>query len=180
MTHDHDEAFTIADRMAVMLAGRVVQEGTTAEVWRAPATREVAEFIGFETFLESAAAEACVGRDRAPDDGMVLALRRSALRVDPDGRLAGVVRRGVAVSDAVHLTVDVDGVGRVEALVEALEDAGVDPSTYDRDKPPPGLTDDEKTAIDADAGELTTPSTVQATQGVQQQALDVCKTPLSF
>ncbi len=71
-------------------------------------------------------------------------------------------------------------VGRVEALVEALEDAGVDPSTYDRDKPPPGLTDDEKTAIDAAAGELTTPSTVQATQGVQQQALDVCKTPLSF
>jgi hypothetical protein len=71
-------------------------------------------------------------------------------------------------------------VGRVEALVEALEAADVDPSTYDRDQPPAGLSDDEKTAIDAAAGELTAPSTVQASEGVQQQALDVCQTPLAF
>lgn len=71
-------------------------------------------------------------------------------------------------------------VGRVETLVEALEAADVDPSTYDRDQPPEGLSDDEKTAIDAAARELTAPSTVQASEGVQQQALDVCKTPLSF
>ncbi|WP_122262720.1 ABC transporter ATP-binding protein [Ornithinimicrobium cerasi] len=133
VTHDHDEAFTIADRMAVMLASRVVQEGTTAEVWRAPATREVAEFIGFETFLTGAAAGTVAGPDQQVDaaappgppqqtaasartDGRVLALRRAALRVDPSGRLEGVVRRAVAVSDAVHLTVDVDGVGEVAAL----------------------------------------------------------------
>lgn len=151
VTHDHDEAFTIADRMAVMLAGEVVQEGTTAEVWRAPASREVAEFIGFETFLEGHAARTVVGEGAAAGGagsggeaggaaasgdggggaggeagggagsgvdphGRVLALRRSALRVHPVGRLRGVVRRAVAVSDAVHLTVDVDGVGQVEAL----------------------------------------------------------------
>lgn len=71
-------------------------------------------------------------------------------------------------------------VGRIEALVAALEDADVDPSTYDRDEPPAGLSDEEKTAIDAAARELTAASTVQATEGVQQHALDVCKTPLAF
>ncbi|MDP2773457.1 MAG: hypothetical protein Q8O61_07845 [Nocardioides sp.] len=71
-------------------------------------------------------------------------------------------------------------VGRIDALVAALEDAGVDPSTYDRDQPPAGLSDEQKTAIDAAARELTAPATVQATEGVQQHALDVCQTPLAF
>ncbi|WP_237770127.1 ABC transporter ATP-binding protein [Ornithinimicrobium sp. CNJ-824] len=35
VTHDHDEAFTVADRMAVMLEGEIAQEGPTGEVWRA-------------------------------------------------------------------------------------------------------------------------------------------------
>ncbi|MGD8149444.1 ABC transporter ATP-binding protein [Ornithinimicrobium sp. Y1694] len=112
VTHDHDEAFTIADRMAVMLAGRVVQEGATAEVWRVPATRAVADFIGYETFLEGEAARSVLGESV---DG-VAALRRRALRVLPDGPVGGVVRRAVAVSDAVHLDVEVPGVGTVAAL----------------------------------------------------------------
>src|SRR5690606_4707209 len=36
VTHDHDEAFTIADQVAVMFRGRVVQQGPTLEVWRSP------------------------------------------------------------------------------------------------------------------------------------------------
>ena len=36
VTHDHDEAFAVADRLAVMRAGRIVQQGDIAEVWRAP------------------------------------------------------------------------------------------------------------------------------------------------
>jgi len=71
-------------------------------------------------------------------------------------------------------------IGRVDTLVDALEAAGVDPSTYDRDQPPEGLSEADKTAIDAAAGELTAPATREATEGVQQQALDVCKTPLAF
>lgn len=71
-------------------------------------------------------------------------------------------------------------VGRIETLVEALDAAGVDAATYDRDAPPEGLSDDEKTAIDAAAGELATPATAAALEGVQQQARDVCKAPLSF
>ncbi|MDO5740717.1 MAG: ABC transporter ATP-binding protein [Ornithinimicrobium sp.] len=66
VTHDHDEAFTIADRMAVMLAGRIVQEGDTAQVWRAPVTREVASFIGFETILTGSAASTVLRASPTP------------------------------------------------------------------------------------------------------------------
>lgn len=119
VTHDHDEAFTVADRMAVMLDGRIAQEGDTIDVWRAPVSREVAEFIGYETFLSAAAAEALLDRRRGGrDSGAVLALRRSALRVDPEGGVTGVVRRAVTVSDAVHLQVEVDGLGEVGALAD--------------------------------------------------------------
>jgi len=46
VTHDQDEAMALADRMAVMREGRIVQIGAPREVYERPATREVAEFIG--------------------------------------------------------------------------------------------------------------------------------------
>jgi ABC-type Fe3+/spermidine/putrescine transport system ATPase subunit len=46
VTHDQDEAMVVADRMAVMHEGRVVQVGPPREVYERPASRFVAEFIG--------------------------------------------------------------------------------------------------------------------------------------
>lgn len=46
VTHDQEEAMTIADRMAVFMEGRIVQVGTPHEVFRKPATATVAGFIG--------------------------------------------------------------------------------------------------------------------------------------
>jgi iron(III) transport system ATP-binding protein len=51
VTHDQEEALAVADRVAVMLDGRVLQEGTPFEVYSRPASREVAEFIGDANFL---------------------------------------------------------------------------------------------------------------------------------
>lgn len=68
----------------------------------------------------------------------------------------------------------------VSGLVEALESAGVDPATYDRESPPEGLSDADQDRIDAAARRLTLPATSAALEGVNQQARDVCKTPLSF
>ncbi|GAA4868484.1 ABC transporter ATP-binding protein [Serinicoccus chungangensis] len=126
VTHDHDEAFTVADRMAVMLDGRIAQEGEAVQVWRHPVSREVASFVGYETILEPdptgprgwvppppPGGAGAPGGGRAPS---VVALRRSALRVDADGELRGLVRRVVTVSDALHLEVEVEGVGRMPAL----------------------------------------------------------------
>ena len=51
VTHDHDEAFTLADRVAVMRAGRIVQTGPPDEVWRRPADEDTARFLGCGLFL---------------------------------------------------------------------------------------------------------------------------------
>jgi ABC-type sugar transport system ATPase subunit len=46
VTHDHVEAMTLADRLAVMRAGRIVQVGTPREVYERPATSFVGGFLG--------------------------------------------------------------------------------------------------------------------------------------
>jgi hypothetical protein len=71
-------------------------------------------------------------------------------------------------------------VGRIEALRDALHDAGVDPATYDRDHPPAGLTADQKARIDAAAKQLGSGTTLRALQDLDQQARDVCQTPLTL
>jgi hypothetical protein len=68
----------------------------------------------------------------------------------------------------------------VAGLQEALKDAGVDPATYDRDHPPEGLSQAEKDAIDVAASQLASEATVTALSAVDQQAKDVCGTPLQI
>jgi len=53
VTHDQKEALSISDRMAVLDHGRVAQVGTPEEVYRRPASRSVADFIGETNFLEA-------------------------------------------------------------------------------------------------------------------------------
>ena len=59
VTHDQEEAMTMSDRIAVMDQGRILQIGTPAEVYEAPVTRFVADFVGnvnlFEGTVENAA-----------------------------------------------------------------------------------------------------------------------------
>jgi len=51
VTHDQEEAFALADRVALLDGGRVVQQGAPEEVYRSPATRFVAEFVGVGSCL---------------------------------------------------------------------------------------------------------------------------------
>ncbi|UDF34689.1 UNVERIFIED_ORG: putative 2-aminoethylphosphonate ABC transporter ATP-binding protein [Shinella sp. XGS7] len=53
VTHDQEEALTIADRIVVMNAGRIEQVGTPLEIYRRPADAFVADFIGKTNFLEA-------------------------------------------------------------------------------------------------------------------------------
>jgi hypothetical protein len=71
-------------------------------------------------------------------------------------------------------------VSRIEALDEALRDADVDPATYDRAHPPEGLSAEDKARIDAAARELGSGPTLAALQALDQEARDVCQTPLSL
>jgi putrescine transport system ATP-binding protein len=52
VTHDQEEAMTVADRIAVMDRGRIVQVATPAEIYEQPNSRYVADFIGDINLLE--------------------------------------------------------------------------------------------------------------------------------
>lgn len=52
VTHDQDEAFTVAGRVAVMDAGRLLQVDTPERLWRAPAGERVARFLGYGPVLD--------------------------------------------------------------------------------------------------------------------------------
>jgi ABC-type Fe3+/spermidine/putrescine transport system ATPase subunit len=64
VTHDRTEARALADRVAVMMGGRIVQDDPPDRLFRAPATEDVARFVGVETLVD--------GRVVASGDGMVL------------------------------------------------------------------------------------------------------------
>src|SRR5918999_3523802 len=53
VTHDQDDAFAMADRVALMKHGRLLQVGTPEDLYARPATRDVAEFIGRATLVEA-------------------------------------------------------------------------------------------------------------------------------
>ena len=52
VTHDQEEAMSMASRLAVMNTGRIVQTGTPHDLYERPATRFVADFIGVANILE--------------------------------------------------------------------------------------------------------------------------------
>ena len=51
VTHSQSEAFAMADRIAIMSQGRIVQTGQPREIYRVPANRFVAEFVGRNNIL---------------------------------------------------------------------------------------------------------------------------------
>ncbi|WP_370107570.1 ABC transporter ATP-binding protein [Nocardioides sp.] len=119
VTHDHEEAFTVADRLAVMRDGLLVQEGPIDEVWRAPVDAETALFLGYARVLRGPAAAAVLvaagDRGDAPEVAAV-AVRRSALRVEDTGVLTGRVRSLRSTPEQQRLEVEVAGVGVVDAV----------------------------------------------------------------
>jgi ABC-type sugar transport system ATPase subunit len=101
VTHDQEEAMTIADRIAVFMEGRIEQVGTPAEVFARPATLAVADFIGSPPMnllaaqirngrLVVADATLALGRDAGADGPVVLGLRPAALRFSDSGIAAHV------------------------------------------------------------------------------------------
>jgi thiamine transport system ATP-binding protein len=94
VTHDHEEAFAVADDLAVMRDGRIVQHGPIAAVWRGPADPETALFLGYARVLDGPAAAELLAVAGLPD-ALAVAMRRSSLSVVDSvvdgGRLAGEV-----------------------------------------------------------------------------------------
>jgi thiamine transport system ATP-binding protein len=117
VTHDQEEAFAVADRLAVMREGHLVQEGPAAQVWAAPADAETALFLGYARVLEGEAATRLLdGTVHAPGPQPRVAVRRSALVLDDAGPIAATVVAARATPDLVRLTVDADGIGTLDAV----------------------------------------------------------------
>ncbi|WP_152188681.1 ABC transporter ATP-binding protein [Georgenia satyanarayanai] len=106
VTHDHDEAFTVASRIAVMSRGRVLQADTPERLWRVPVSEEVARFLGYGPVVDAVVVDGQVhgplgsvaGRTGGADGEVRLALGPRALVPDDDGAPLPVrgwrVRRG--------------------------------------------------------------------------------------
>jgi putrescine transport system ATP-binding protein len=92
VTHDQEEAMTLADRLAVMDKGRVQQVGTPREVYESPNSRFVADFIGSVNLFDGRVVAAGEGwAEVALDDGTVLRAAASEA-VAPGGAAAVAVR----------------------------------------------------------------------------------------
>jgi len=62
VTHDQAEALSIADRIAIMDAGQILQVGAPQEIYRYPASRQVADFIGESNFIEGSVCGQSAGK----------------------------------------------------------------------------------------------------------------------
>ncbi len=88
VTHDQDEALSIADRVAVMRAGRLEQVGTPAELYGMPDTPFVAEFVGTMNRLPGSLR----GDGRVVVLGTAVAARGSVAARGPGAEVAVLVR----------------------------------------------------------------------------------------
>lgn len=98
VTHDQDEAFVLADRVVLLREGRVVQMGTPADLWRAPADEWVSDFVGNPKAVEAHLREGELSTPwgTVPFDGVEgearLVVPTAAVTLDPDGVWCGRVR----------------------------------------------------------------------------------------
>jgi multiple sugar transport system ATP-binding protein len=90
VTHDQAEAMAIADRIAIVRAGRVEQVGAPRDLYDAPATQFVARFVGSPA-MSFVAADALPFRADVPG-AATFGFRPDAVRLTDAGDVAGVVR----------------------------------------------------------------------------------------
>ena len=121
VTHDREEALTLADRIAVIDAGRIVQIGAPEEIFHRPTSAFVAGFMGADNALDVSrggdGALKAIGLDTAPDQRIRVHFRSDAARLAPaaadasqfgDLVLTGVVAQTVYVGQGYRYRVRTD------------------------------------------------------------------------
>ncbi len=130
ITHDRDEAMALGDQVGVLMDGRMLQVGESAQVFRAPVSEEVARFVGVETIVDGRVADRAgpialveaagraiqVAQPVPPDERVRLCLRPEDVSLFPGdpkpgspgdfNRLAGRVVRLVPAGAWIRVTVD--------------------------------------------------------------------------
>jgi multiple sugar transport system ATP-binding protein len=147
VTHDQEEAMTIADRMAIFMEGRIAQIGTPDEVYARPASVDVAAFIGSPPMnllparvrgssLTVAGIEMALPRDVGADRAVIFGVRPGALRLGAQGLRARVyLVEHLGDSTIVNLLID-------DILVKVRTDK------------PPTLAEGESVGLAFDAADI--------------------------
>ena len=119
VTHDQVEAMTMADRIVVLNAGRIEQVGSPLELYRSPANKFVAGFIGSPkmNFIEGSAA--------AEFNAEAIGVRPEHLQLSKEkGTWSGTVAVAEHLGSDTFLHVKVDGIGMLTARASGEFDTG--------------------------------------------------------
>ncbi len=127
VTHDQIEAMTLSDRIVVMNLGVIEQIGTPVEMYRFPASRFVANFIGRANFVDAVVQEhigarlvvkslgevltlTCSRQQFRAGDAVTLIVRPEMMRVTKSGGMfPAIIRRSVFLGDLIEYDVELDG-----------------------------------------------------------------------
>lgn len=101
VTHDQEEALSLADTVVIMSAGKVQQVGAPQEVYLRPISREVAAFLGEANFIEGV----------AEGESARCALGELPLALPMEGKVALMIR-----PEALRVTADPKGAAEVVAI----------------------------------------------------------------
>lgn len=122
VTHDQEEAMTMADTIAVMNEGKIEQMGSPADLYDNPQTSFVANFLGQSNLIKGSitdrAGETLVteifgnklalpqSRNHAHDSSVLLGIRPEKIRIAPTGtNMSGNILDGGVISDASYIGV---------------------------------------------------------------------------
>jgi len=118
VTHDHDEAFAIADRIAIMNEGKIERIGTPNEVWLNPGSEASARCIGHENLVHLDNFGNCVLGKLGSGSGTVL-IREDGISIVPETtEIVGEVKSAVFHAGLTLIKV---GIGDIELSTSTTE-----------------------------------------------------------
>ena len=95
VVHDRAEAWALADRLLILIDGRIVADGAPRELLATPPSALVARFLGYDGELRDG-------------DQLLLTTRRAQVTLDPAGEHVATVSRAVPLEDGMRLELTLD------------------------------------------------------------------------
>ncbi len=136
VTHDQIEALTMADRIAVLNEGKIVQQGNPDDIYDRPATTFVAQLVGTprinlfqaarengKVAIKNSAVTVDAGQQKLPDT-LLVGVRPEDVRLEPNGNFAGqvILKEPLGVETVVHLK---SGEQTLLSLVPGMSDVKI-------------------------------------------------------
>ena len=153
VTHNQEEALTMADRVVVMKDGKIEQLGKADEIYIRPKSRFVAEFIGNMNFLsgkiistnhtqhvlefpDKTSIDFSVEKEFSIDEKVTLALRPEQLRLsrtipnDDENSFKGLIKNEVFFGDSSRFYIKTEHHGNLSVMFQNYLPSGVNPELF--------------------------------------------------